>query len=148
VLSIAAPSQVVATAIAYAEQQLGKPYQWGGTGPDAFDCSGLVMMAYRTAGISIARTSEQQWATEPKIPASQAQPGDLVFFAGADGTPTSPGHVGLVIGHGQMIEAYATGFPIRVASYTNRDPIGFTRPATTVGASVNASASVASLSAG
>ena len=56
------------------------------------------------------------------------QPGDLVFFAGADGTPTSPGHVGLVIGDGKMIEAYATGFPIRVATYTDRDPIGFTRP--------------------
>jgi cell wall-associated NlpC family hydrolase len=56
------------------------------------------------------------------------QPGDLVFFAGADGTRTSPGHVGLVIGHGQMIEAYATGFPIRIATYTNRDPVGFTRP--------------------
>ena len=40
-----------------------------------------------------------------------------MFFAGADGTPTNPGHVGLVIGHGQMIEAYATGFPIRIASY-------------------------------
>ncbi len=141
VLSIAAPSQVVATAIAYAEQQLGKPYQWGGTGPDAFDCSGLVMMAYRTAGITIARTSQMQWATEPKIPASQAQPGDLVFFAGADGTPTSPGHVGLVIGHGQMIEAYATGFPIRIATYTNRNPIGFTRPGTTAGASTTASVS-------
>jgi len=51
-----------------------------------------------------------------------------VFFAGADGTPTSPGHVGLVIGNGQMIEAYATGFPIRIASYTNRDPVGFTQP--------------------
>ncbi len=146
--AIAAPSQVVATAIAYAQQQLGKPYQWGGTGPDAFDCSGLVMMAYRTAGINIARTSEQQWATEPRIPASQVQPGDLVFFAGADGTPTSPGHVGLVIGNGQMIEAYATGFPIRVASYTNRDPVGFTRPGVTAGASVNASASAASLLTG
>ncbi|MGH3284035.1 MAG: NlpC/P60 family protein [Streptosporangiaceae bacterium] len=126
--AIAAPNQVVATAIAYAEQQLGKPYQWGGTGPDAFDCSGLVMMAYRTAGIGIERTSQAQWASEPKVPASQVQPGDLVFFAGADGTVTSPGHVGLVIGHGEMIEAFATGFPIRVASYTNRDPIGFTRP--------------------
>jgi peptidoglycan DL-endopeptidase CwlO len=138
--AIAAPNQVVASAIGYAEQQLGKPYQWGGTGPDAFDCSGLVMMAYRTAGINIERTSELQWATEPKIPAAQVQPGDLVFFAGADGTPTSPGHVGLVIGNGQMIEAYATGFPIRVASYTNRDPIGFTRPGATAGASVNAAA--------
>jgi len=86
------------------------------------------MMAYRAAGISIARTSEQQWATERRIQASQVQPGDLVFFAGADGTRASPGHVGLVIGNGRMIEAYATGFPIRVASYTNRDPVGFTRP--------------------
>ena len=126
--AINAPNQTVATAIAFSEQQLGKPYLWGGTGPDAFDCSGLVMMAYRAAGISIARTSEQQWATEPRVQTSQVQPGDLVFFAGADGTRTSPGHVGLVIGNGKMIEAYATGFPIRVASYTNRDPVGFTRP--------------------
>jgi peptidoglycan DL-endopeptidase CwlO len=126
--AINAPNQIVATAIAYAEQQLGKPYLWGGTGPDAFDCSGLVMMAYRAAGINIARTSEQQWATGVRIPASQAEPGDLVFFVGSDGTPTQPGHVGLVIGDGKMIEAYATGFPIRVATYTNRDPIGFTRP--------------------
>jgi len=126
--AINAPNQVVATAIAYAEEQLGKPYLWGGTGPDAFDCSGLVMMAYRAAGVDIARTSEQQWATEVRVPASQVQPGDLVFFAGADGTPTSPGHVGLVIGGGKMIEAYATGFPIRIATYTDRDPAGFTRP--------------------
>ena len=125
---VMAPNQAVATAIAYAEEQLGKPYQWGATGPDAFDCSGLVMMAYRAAGIDIARTSQVQWTTEQQIPAAQVQPGDLVFFAGADGTPTSPGHVGLVIGNGQMIEAYATGFPIRIASYTNRDPVGFTQP--------------------
>jgi cell wall-associated NlpC family hydrolase len=126
--AINAPNQVVAAAIGYAEEQLGKPYLFGGTGPDAFDCSGLVMMAYRAAGVDIERTSEQQWATETRVPASQAQPGDLVFFAGADGTQTDPGHVGLVIGDGKMIEAYATGFPIRVATYTNRDPVGFTRP--------------------
>ena len=118
----------VAAAIAYAEQQLGKPYLWGGTGPDAFDCSGLVMMAYWAAGIDIPRTSQQQWAAGPRVSASQVQPGDLVFFVGADGTPTSPGHVGLVIGRGLMIEAYATGFPIRIAPYSGRGPIGFTRP--------------------
>jgi cell wall-associated NlpC family hydrolase len=117
-----------ATAISYAEQQLGRPYQWGGTGPDAFDCSGLVMMAYRAAGIAIPRTSQQQWSWGPRVSASQVQPGDLVFFAGSDGTPTSPGHVGLVIGGGLMIEAYATGFPIRIAPYGDRDPVGFTRP--------------------
>jgi peptidoglycan DL-endopeptidase CwlO len=143
--SISAPNQLVAAAIGYAEQQLGKPYLFGGTGPDAFDCSGLVMMAYRSAGVNLERTSQQQWATEVRIPAAQAQPGDLVFFAGADGTPTSPGHVGLVIGGGKMIEAYATGFPIRVATYTNRDPIGFTRPWANASASQIASAAPSSL---
>jgi cell wall-associated NlpC family hydrolase len=86
------------------------------------------MMAYRTAGIEIPRTSQQQWAAGSPITSSQVQPGDLVFFAGADGTPAAPGHVGLVIGSGLMIEAYATGFPIRIAPYADRDPIGFTRP--------------------
>ncbi len=126
--SAAAPNEAVAAAISFAEQQLGKPYLWGGTGPDAYDCSGLVMMAYRTAGIDIPRVSQDQWTFGPRVQATQVEPGDLVFFAGSDGTPTSPGHVGLVIGHGQMIEAYATGFPIRIATYTNRDPVGFTRP--------------------
>jgi peptidoglycan DL-endopeptidase CwlO len=126
--AIQAPTQAVAAAITFAEQQLGKPYLWGGTGPDAFDCSGLVMMAYRAAGISIARTSQAQWASETKVPASQVQPGDLVFFAGSDGTVTDPGHVGLVIGNGKMIEAYATGFPIRMSSYNGRGAIGFTEP--------------------
>jgi len=123
-----ATSTSVATAISYAEHQIGKPYLWGGTGPDAFDCSGLVMMAYRAAGIDIPRTSEEQWVWGPRVSARQVQPGDLVFFAGSDGTPTSPGHVGLVIGHGMMIEAYATGFPIREAPFRDRNPVGFTRP--------------------
>lgn len=121
-------SNAASTAIAFAEQQLGKPYLWGGTGPDAYDCSGLVMEAYRAAGIDIPRTSEQQWLWGPQVSPGQVEPGDLVFFAGADGTQTSPGHVGLVIGGGMMIEAYATGFPIRIATYIGRDPVGFTRP--------------------
>ena len=87
------PNSTVATAIAFAEAQLGKPYEWGGTGPDAYDCSGLVMMAYRAAGVLIPRTADVQWVWGPQVPASQVEPGDLVFFAGADGTPTAPGHV-------------------------------------------------------
>ncbi len=70
-----------------------------------------------------------------RVPASQVEPGDLVFFAGSDGTTAAPGHVGLVIGNGEMIEAYATGFPIRVSTYGKAssaggdgDPVGFTRP--------------------
>jgi cell wall-associated NlpC family hydrolase len=123
--SFVAPNAIVSQAVSYAEAQLGKPYLFGGTGPAAFDCSGLVMMAYRAAGVTIARTSEQQWTTLPHVPAAQAVPGDLVFFAGADGTATAPGHVGLVIAKNLMIEAYATGTPVRVSAFgTAQSPPG------------------------
>jgi hypothetical protein len=94
-----------------------------------------MMMAYRSVGINIPRTSEEQWTWGPRVAPGHEQPGDLVFFAGSDGTTTSPGHVAMVIGHGMMVEAYATGFPIRIASYGtpsspagDQNPIGFTRP--------------------
>ena len=130
-----APNHTVAVAISFAEAQLGKPYLWGGTGPDAYDCSGLVMMAYRAAGVFIPRTADQQFLWGPQVPASQVEPGDLVFFAGADGTATAPGHVGLVIGPDKMVEAYATGFPIRISAFGtsaaapgDENPVGFSRP--------------------
>jgi cell wall-associated NlpC family hydrolase len=126
-----------AAAIGYARAQLGKPYQWGGTGPDSFDCSGLVMMAYRAAGVGIERTSQEQWATETHIPASRVQAGDLVFFAGSDGTTASPGHVGIVVSPAAhtMIDAYASGFPVEYDTYGEpgskeglADPVGFASP--------------------
>ena len=133
--SFVAPNVIVSEAVNYAEAQIGKPYLWGGTGPDAFDCSGLVMMAYRSAGVNIARTSEQQWLTLPHVPATKVLPGDLVFFAGSDGTATAPGHVGLVISKNTMIEAYATGTPVRVSTFgTAQSPpgdgtvVGFAQP--------------------
>jgi cell wall-associated NlpC family hydrolase len=120
-----APGKAAAEAIAYAQRQIGLPYLWGGTGPDAFDCSGLVMEAYASAGVHIARTSQDQWATEPHV--SSPQPGDLVFYPGADGTWASPGHVALVADGGQMIEAYGTGYPIReVPIRSGMD--GYTQP--------------------
>ena len=126
--SLVAPNATVADAVNYAESQLGKPYLFGGTGPDSFDCSGLMMMAYRAAGVTIPRTSEEQWRQLPHVAASKVLPGDLVFFAGADGTPKAPGHVGLVIGKNTMIEAYATGTPIRVSSFgTPQSPPGDTK---------------------
>src|ERR1700689_4834348 len=100
-----------------AEDRVGKPYLWGGTGPAAFDCSGLVMMAYESAGVTIPRTSQEQWKLLPHIPASKVLPGDLVFFAGGDGTLKAPGHVGLAIRKTTMIEAYAPGTPIRVSAF-------------------------------
>ena len=135
--SFIAPNGLVSTAISFAEQQIGKPYLFGGTGPASFDCSGLTMMAYRAAGVNIERTSELQWASLPHVPASQVQAGDLVFFSGSDGTVTAPGHVGLVIGKNKMIEAYATGTNIRVSSFglatsppgdALGEVVGFARP--------------------
>jgi cell wall-associated NlpC family hydrolase len=123
--SSGAPSKAAAQAIAYARQQLGRPYLWGGTGPYAFDCSGLVMETYAHAGVGIARTSQAQWATEPHVPSPQ--PGDLVFYPGADGTWDSPGHVALVVGHGDMIEAYGTGYPVREVPI-RAGMVGFTQP--------------------
>ena len=68
-----------------------------------------------------------------------------MFFAGSDGTDLYPGHVGLVIGNGQMIEAFATGFPIRIATYTDRDPVGFTRPWAQAGAATPAASTAPSM---
>jgi len=131
------PAGTAGKILAYAEAQLGKSYQYGATGPDAFDCSGLAMMAYRAAGITIPRTSQAQWAYGRQVPASQVQPGDLVFFAGADGTPAAPGHVGIVldpVAH-TMIDAYTAAYPVEEDTYGLPDSkgglspvVGFTRP--------------------
>jgi len=121
-------SRYASGAIAFARQQIGKPYLWGGTGPDAFDCSGLTMMAFRSVGIDIPRTAAEQWRWGPRVAPGQVEPGDLVFFAGAQGTAKAPGHVGIVIGHGLMIDAPSPGLQVRIEPYTNSGAIGFTRP--------------------
>jgi cell wall-associated NlpC family hydrolase len=120
-------------AIAYAREQLGKPYVWAATGPTAFDCSGLTMRAWQHAGVSMPRTSQEQWAHLRHV--SSPGRGDLVFFAGSDGSPSAPGHVGLVIGPHKMIEAYASGTTIRVSAFGTAaaapgdgDPVGYADP--------------------
>jgi cell wall-associated NlpC family hydrolase len=117
-------------AIEYALNQLGKPYVWGGTGPAGYDCSGLVMMAYRTAGIDLPRTTFQQVNTgTPVYSLSQLQPGDLLFTAGSDG-PTDPGHVGMYIGSGLVIQAPETSEPIMltpVSGYWQQNTVAIRR---------------------
>jgi cell wall-associated NlpC family hydrolase len=120
----AAATGKAAIAIAFARAQLGKPYVWGGTGPDGFDCSGLVMMAWRAAGVNIQRTSQAQWASLPHETAAQAQPGDLIFYAGSDGTLSAPGHVVMDLGGGQVIQAYSTGTPIEISSLASMGSSG------------------------
>jgi cell wall-associated NlpC family hydrolase len=126
-----APGKIAADIITFAMKQTGKPYQWGATGPDAYDCSGLIYAAYRSVGITLPRTTFGMWDLTPHIPEDQAEPGDIVFFNTGPGTaPDHPGHAGLVIGHGQMVVASCTTCgPISTASYlSNPAVVGFVRP--------------------
>ena len=122
-------SNAVATAIAFAKAQIGKPYQFGAAGPDAYDCSGLVYAAYAAAGIHIARTTYQWQQDGPVIPLSQIQPGDLLFSAGSDGTPTNPGHVVMYLGGGQVIQAPQTGEDVQIDPADLASVVVATRPA-------------------
>jgi cell wall-associated NlpC family hydrolase len=89
-------------AVAFAYAQLGKPYQWGATGPYSYDCSGLVGTAWASAGVSIPRDTYSQFAALPHIATSAIQPGDLLFYDGI-------GHVTMYVGDGYMIDAPQTG---------------------------------------
>ena len=104
--------------VAFARGQIGKPYRWGGAGPDSWDCSGLTQAAWSQAGVSLSHYTGWQWAETSRVPLSDLQPGDLVFFG--DSGPTSH-HVGLYVGGGQMIEAPATGKNVRYASIWRSD---------------------------
>jgi peptidoglycan DL-endopeptidase CwlO len=117
-----------AKAIAYARDQLGKPYVWGASGPNSFDCSGLTLMAWRQGGVSLPHWTVAQWAQAKKIPASQARPGDLVFFAFDISDTSTIHHVGLYIGGGRMIHAPHTGDVVREADVYSDGLIGFVRP--------------------
>ncbi|MFD5815344.1 NlpC/P60 family protein [Streptomyces sp. NPDC127038] len=120
---VAAPNSRAAAAIAYAYSKLGSPYVWGATGPDAFDCSGLAQAAYRSAGISLPRTTYSQINAGRRVTLSELQPGDLVFFyAGIT-------HVGIYIGNGQMIHAPNPSAPVRVAPINEMPFAGATRVA-------------------
>ncbi|PYC82571.1 hypothetical protein C7C46_09410 [Streptomyces tateyamensis] len=112
------PVQVV-TAIQFGISKLGMPYQWGGTGDPSYDCSGLMMRAYEAAGLTIHRTTyEQVYDGTPIYSASQLKPGDLIFLAGSDGTPTNPGHVGMYLGSNLVLDAPRTGKNIQITSFT------------------------------
>jgi hypothetical protein len=128
----------VTLAIVYARAQLGVPYRWGGETPDAgFDCSGLVLAAYATAGIALPRTAQTQYDAGPLLPpGTPPAPGDLVFF----GTPTHVHHVGLVIDGSHMIDAPHTGAVVREEPFAWQDLVGFSRPAAVLRATTSPSA--------
>ncbi|MFE9935070.1 C40 family peptidase [Streptomyces hirsutus] len=118
-----APGPRAADAVSYAYQKLGSPYVWGSTGPNAFDCSGLVQAAYRSAGVSLPRTTYAQINAGRRVARSELRPGDLVFFY------SGITHVGLYIGNGRMIHAPNSGSTVRVAPLTEMPFAGATRVA-------------------
>ncbi|MEU5596492.1 NlpC/P60 family protein [Streptomyces sp. NPDC020298] len=118
-----APNSRAAAAVAYAYQKLGSPYVWGATGPNAFDCSGLSQAAYRSAGISLPRTTYAQINAGRRVSRSELAPGDLVFFY------SGISHVGIYVGNGQMIHAPNPSAPVRLAPIDEMPFAGATRVA-------------------
>ncbi|QVQ50405.1 C40 family peptidase [Spiractinospora alimapuensis] len=107
-------SESVESAIDAAESKLGAPYVWGGSGPDNFDCSGLVQWAFAQAGVSLPRVTHEQWTVGPRLDYSEAERGDLLFWRTDPNQPDYISHVAIYLGDGQMIEAPSSGQVVRV----------------------------------
>jgi peptidoglycan DL-endopeptidase CwlO len=115
-----------AIAVAEARKQLGKPYVWGGSGPDSFDCSGLTAWAWKAAGVRLSHSAYTQYFETTRVPVSDLRPGDLLFF-GKNGVE-SIHHNAIYIGNGDMIEASQTGVPVRIRGWRGGDLVGTGRP--------------------
>lgn len=127
-------ASVQAIALKTAIAQEGKPYVYGGDGPNNYDCSGLVKYAYAAAGITLPHSSALQYQTTPKV--ALPGPGDIVYFLGSEpGTYAAPGHCGVcdttpVNGIGTMVQAEETDTNVMVSSFSmlNDQWVGATRP--------------------
>ncbi|MFE1267528.1 NlpC/P60 family protein [Streptomyces sp. NPDC058758] len=116
------PSRAGAEALRFAVGQLGKPYEWGAEGPEAYDCSGLTQRAWAAAGRDLPRTSQEQWAELPRVPLGELRPGDLVvYFPGAT-------HVALYLGEGLVVQAPRPGGRVKVSPLAANPLLGAVRP--------------------
>lgn len=116
------PTRQGGDAIAFAIEQIGKPYVWGAEGPDSFDCSGLTSQAWAAAGRPVPRTSQEQWKQLPKVPVSSLRPGDLVVYF-----PKAT-HVALYIGDGLVVQAPRPGAKVKVSPLASNPLLGAVRP--------------------
>lgn len=107
--------------VRFAYAQLGKPYAWAMAGPGSYDCSGLVLAAYATVGVSLPHNAAAQWGDVHHIPRGELSPGDLVFYS-------SLGHVAIYIGGGQVIHAPTFGEVVKISSVDMMTPYGYGRP--------------------
>lgn len=109
-------------AVAYAMAQVGDAYVYGAAGPSAFDCSGLTMMAWAQAGVSLPHSSSAQYSSGTHVAASDLRPGDLVFYY----SPIS--HVGMYIGNGMIVHAANPGSGVTTAPLYSMPYVGAVRP--------------------
>ncbi|MFE7028911.1 NlpC/P60 family protein [Streptomyces sp. NPDC057621] len=116
------PTSEGGAALRYAVAQIGKPYEWGAEGPDAYDCSGLTSQAWTDAGRPIPRTSQEQWAELPRVPLPELRPGDLVVYF-----PEAT-HVAMYLGDGLVIQAPRPGARIKVSPLAANPILGAVRP--------------------
>jgi cell wall-associated NlpC family hydrolase len=121
------PAPVVATgpagtAIRFALAQLGKGYRWAAAGPNAYDCSGLTLAAWRAAGVSLPHNAAMQWRVVTHLTRDQLRPGDLVFYY------RDIHHVALYLGGGRMVHAPTYGLDVRIAPVDALPVFGYGRP--------------------
>jgi cell wall-associated NlpC family hydrolase len=118
-------SSGASAAVAEARAQIGKPYVYGGSGPDSFDCSGLVAWAWNAGGVGLSHSAQSQYYETTRVSTDNLQPGDLVFF----GSSTSNiGHDAIYVGGGMMVEAPRTGLNVREVGAFRGDLVGAGRP--------------------
>ena len=108
-VAAATPAAVRTSAMQKALGKVGSKYRYGASGPNAFDCSGLVSWAFKNSGKSLPRTSKAMSRVGSPVSKSALQPGDLVFFYGG------PSHVGIYVGNGKVVHASNPRHPVRVA---------------------------------
>ncbi|MEU1482293.1 NlpC/P60 family protein [Streptomyces sp. NPDC005752] len=120
--SVRTPSAAGGEAVRYAVEQIGKPYVWGAEGPESYDCSGLTSQAWSSAGLTIPRTSQEQWRRLPKVPVGSLRPGDLVVYF-----PKAT-HVALYIGDGLVVQAPRPGATVKVSPLASNPLLGAVRP--------------------
>lgn len=113
-----------ATVVAFAVAQLDKPYVFAAAGPDAYDCSGLTLAAWAQVGIQLQHWAPAQAAAGTATTAAAMAPGDLVLVPGDDGTLAAPGHVGLAIGYGLVLNASDERDGIRVQTFPDFVQVG------------------------
>ncbi|MFE6849049.1 C40 family peptidase [Streptomyces sp. NPDC057686] len=109
-------------ALEYATAQIGKPYEWGAEGPNSYDCSGLTSQAWRSAGVPMPRTSQEQWSQLPHVEISEVRPGDLIIY----NRDTS--HVAIYVGGGMIVHAPRPGRNVTLAGIKSMEILGAVRP--------------------